>query len=182
LANYSRRATDKYLLQLRKDREDFELSLRILENRINTARTNLDIEKAERERNFQRLVTIIGGGVAVTSTLDKQSGLCKAFYPPPSSKSINPKFQFLIANPNPNSLSKTIVSQSSNAKDNDNNASIWSCDNPYIGIILFPVLLILSSGFIALVLKWILSKDSILCLKWALSKINTKSDNSRSDQ
>ncbi|MBD3560337.1 hypothetical protein H6S82_15960, partial [Planktothrix sp. FACHB-1355] len=74
LSKFSKLVTEKYLQQIKKDTENLERGLRLLENTINAIRSRVEVDKAERDRNFQNTVTIIGMGWTVGSfvaSLDK---------------------------------------------------------------------------------------------------------------
>ena len=67
LENFSQLVDEKYLFQITKDLESFELGLRLLEDNINAIRTQVETEKAKSDRNFQELIAVVGSGVAVAS-------------------------------------------------------------------------------------------------------------------
>lgn len=69
LNNFSNLVNKKYLLQIQKDKEYLERGLKFLEDEINHVRSRLEIEKAERDRNFQELVTVAGAGIATVSLI-----------------------------------------------------------------------------------------------------------------
>jgi hypothetical protein len=74
LEEFSELVTDKYLLQIHKDTENLERGLRLLEDTINAIRSRVELDKAERDRNFQDTVAVIGVGWTVGSfvaSLDK---------------------------------------------------------------------------------------------------------------
>ncbi len=76
LSKFSDLVTEKYLLQIQKDSEHLELGLKLLKDNINAVNSQVEIEKAESDRNFQDLVAIVGGGVAAVSFF-KDSKLIK---------------------------------------------------------------------------------------------------------
>lgn len=76
---FSERVEEKYLLQIEKDIDNLEIGLRLLEDQVNTFRNQLELEKAEREKTFQQMVTVIGAGTAVTSLLDEEGEKCQSF-------------------------------------------------------------------------------------------------------
>ncbi|NEO99825.1 MAG: hypothetical protein F6K58_14330 [Symploca sp. SIO2E9] len=78
LEKFSQRVEQKYLLQLTKDYENMELGLRLLEASINALRSQIELEKAQRDRSFQNIVTIVGAGTAVTALIDFEGKQCKA--------------------------------------------------------------------------------------------------------
>jgi len=67
LDEFSELVTDKYLLQIHKDTENLERGLRLLEDTINAIRSRVELDKAERDRNFQDTVAVIGVGWTVGS-------------------------------------------------------------------------------------------------------------------
>ncbi len=74
LKKFIQRAEDKYLIQITKDYENMELGLRLLETNINAIRSQIEVEKSQRDKNFQNLVTLIGAGTAVTALMDFKGG------------------------------------------------------------------------------------------------------------
>jgi hypothetical protein len=74
LEKFTKLVTDKYQLQITKDSENLERGMKLLENTINAVRSRVEVAKAERDRNFQEIVTCwgVGWGVAsVVPALDK---------------------------------------------------------------------------------------------------------------
>lgn len=67
-----------YLVQIANDIENMQLGLRLLEDNINSIRSSFELEKAERERIFQNLVTFVGGGVAGASLIEADDKQCDA--------------------------------------------------------------------------------------------------------
>lgn len=67
LEEFSDLVTDKYLLQITKDSENLERGLRLLEDTMNAVRNRVEVDKAERDRNFQDTVAVIGVGWSVGS-------------------------------------------------------------------------------------------------------------------
>ena len=53
-----------YLVQIGNDIEIMQIGLRLLEDNINAIRSRFELEKAERDRNFQEFVAVVGAGVA----------------------------------------------------------------------------------------------------------------------
>ncbi|MDV2993257.1 MAG: hypothetical protein N4J56_002911 [Chroococcidiopsis sp. SAG 2025] len=79
LEEFSNLATKKYLLQITKDIENMQLGLKLLEDTINTIRSRIEVEKAERDRNFQELVAILGVGVVTVSLVsDPAKDFCSS--------------------------------------------------------------------------------------------------------
>jgi hypothetical protein len=67
LEGFSNLVTDKYLLQITKDYEHMEMSSKWLDISINTLRSRVEVDQAERDRNFQNTVGIVGVGLATGS-------------------------------------------------------------------------------------------------------------------
>ena len=65
-------------MQVTKDYDIMNGALRLLETRLNAIRSQIELEKAERDRNFQTLVTVVGAGTAVTALVDFEAKQCKA--------------------------------------------------------------------------------------------------------
>ncbi|MFB2898498.1 hypothetical protein ACE1CI_36750 [Aerosakkonemataceae cyanobacterium BLCC-F50] len=59
--------TKKYIVQIDKDSENMQIGLRLLEDNINAVRGGIELAKAERDRNFQEFVAVVGAGVAGVS-------------------------------------------------------------------------------------------------------------------
>ncbi len=68
---------DKYLEQIDKDRENMQLGIKLLEYNLNAMSSRIELEKGERERSFQALVTIIGTGIAGASLVKSEKIECK---------------------------------------------------------------------------------------------------------
>ena len=77
LTKFSRQTSQKYLVQIAKDYENMELGLRLLETTINAIRSQIELEKAQRDRLFQNLVTLIGAGTAFTALIDFEGKKCQ---------------------------------------------------------------------------------------------------------
>lgn len=60
-------ATDKYQFQITKDSENLERGMKLLENTISAVRSRIEVAKAERDRNFQDAIAILGVGWSVAS-------------------------------------------------------------------------------------------------------------------
>jgi len=67
LEKFSEDVEKKYQLQVQKDYAYFSSGLQLLQDLINSSREITEIEQAERDRNFQNTVGIIGAGLAVGS-------------------------------------------------------------------------------------------------------------------
>lgn len=73
-------AEKKYLPQIAKDNENMQLGLQLLQTTINVRRSQIELEKSERDRNFQNLVTIVGAGTAIATLLDFEGKKCQAIF------------------------------------------------------------------------------------------------------
>lgn len=69
LKEFSEVVENKYLLQITKDSENMELGLRLLEDAINATQSRLEVEKAEQNLNFQRLIKYWGTGLAAAAVV-----------------------------------------------------------------------------------------------------------------
>ena len=79
-AEFTKLVEDKYLVQIKKDKENLERGFKLLENTINAVRSRIEVKKAESDRNFQELVTVVGAGIAVVSIVQRTTRQeCKAF-------------------------------------------------------------------------------------------------------
>ncbi|MGD1805369.1 hypothetical protein ACP6PL_07990 [Dapis sp. BLCC M126] len=67
LEDFSILANEKYLLQIARDLQNFDQGLLLLEGNINAIRSQVEIEKAKNDQNFQELISVVGTGVAVLS-------------------------------------------------------------------------------------------------------------------
>ncbi|BAY41909.1 hypothetical protein NIES2111_63050 (plasmid) [Nostoc sp. NIES-2111] len=86
----------KYLPQTIKDIENMQLGLQLLEYTINVIHSRIEIEKAERDRNFQELVTVAGSAIATISLLQPPA---KDFCIQGSRKDIFPKIPYFCDYP-----------------------------------------------------------------------------------
>ncbi|HAC66105.1 MAG TPA: hypothetical protein DCF68_21870 [Cyanothece sp. UBA12306] len=77
LEKFSNLTETKYLKQIDKDEASLKLGLQLLESNINALRSQIELEKSERDRNFQDLVAIIGGGAATITILDFEGKTCE---------------------------------------------------------------------------------------------------------
>jgi hypothetical protein len=80
LEKFSELANKKYLPQITKDIENMHLGLQLLEDTINVTRSRIDVEKAERERNFQELVAVAGAGIVTVSLVRETAKDCKDIF------------------------------------------------------------------------------------------------------
>jgi|GEM_PF-3841931 len=67
LNKFSDLVTQKYLVQIDKDLENMQLGFRLVEDNINAVRSRIELAKAERDRNFQEFVAVVGAGIAGVS-------------------------------------------------------------------------------------------------------------------
>jgi hypothetical protein len=74
LEKFTKLVTDKYQLQITKDSENLERGMKLLENTISAVRSRVEVEKAERDRNFQNAIAILGVGWSVASFLPDKLG------------------------------------------------------------------------------------------------------------
>ncbi|MDM9585561.1 hypothetical protein [Nostoc sp. GT001] len=80
LEKFSNLANKKYLPQITKDIENMQLGLQLLEDTINATRSRIEVEKSERERNFQELVAVAGAGIATVSLIRETAKECKDIF------------------------------------------------------------------------------------------------------
>jgi hypothetical protein len=80
LEKFSELANKKYLPQITKDIENMQLGLQLLEDTINATRSRVEVEKSEREHNFQELVAVAGAGIATVSLLKEPVKDCKEIF------------------------------------------------------------------------------------------------------
>ncbi len=80
LEKFSNLANKKYLPQITKDLENMQLGLQLLEDTINSTRSRIEVEKSEREHNFQELVAVAGAGIATVSLLKDPAKDCKDIF------------------------------------------------------------------------------------------------------
>jgi hypothetical protein len=78
----------KYLVQIDKDAENMQLGLKLLETNISALRSQIEIEKSERDLNFQNLVTLIGAGTALSTLFDYEGKKCKAVFSVPKESKV----------------------------------------------------------------------------------------------
>jgi hypothetical protein len=69
LEKFTKLVTDKYQSQITKDSENLERGMKLIENTINAVRSRVEVVKAERDRNFQDALAILGVGWSVASFL-----------------------------------------------------------------------------------------------------------------
>lgn len=88
LDRFGNLAEKKYLAQIDKDAENMQLGLKLLETNISALRSQIEIEKSERDLNFQNLVTLIGAGTAISTLFDYEGKKCKAVFSVPKESKI----------------------------------------------------------------------------------------------
>ncbi|MDJ0729029.1 MAG: hypothetical protein QNJ33_03465 [Crocosphaera sp.] len=76
LEEFSQLVTKKYLKQIEKNLENLERGFKLLENEIKAVAIQIEVEKSDRERNFQTLLTTIGTGTAGTSLIPESEKKC----------------------------------------------------------------------------------------------------------
>lgn len=64
LNKFSDLVTKKYMVQIDKDSENMQLGFKLLEDNISAVRSRIELAKAERDRNFQEFVAVVGAGIA----------------------------------------------------------------------------------------------------------------------
>ncbi|QSJ17229.1 hypothetical protein JYQ62_37285 [Nostoc sp. UHCC 0702] len=106
LEKFSELANKKYLPQITKDIENMQLGLQLLEDTINATRSRIEVEKSERDRNFQELVAVAGSAIATTSLLQSPA---KDFCSKESMKDIFPKIPYFCDYPFSSSLMVGII-------------------------------------------------------------------------
>ena len=74
LENFSTTVQEKYLLQALKDYDSLSPGLNLLEDLINSIRGVTELDQAQRDRNFQTAVGIVGIGLAIGASLASISG------------------------------------------------------------------------------------------------------------
>ncbi|MBD2214092.1 hypothetical protein H6G27_30130 [Nostoc linckia FACHB-104] len=100
LTEFSKLVKDKYRLQITKDSENLERGLKLLSDTINAVSSRVEVEKAERDRNFQEFVSLLAVGWTFGSFVAALPGL--------GEKNDNPVRSFLI---NSFNLQQTIKDQ-----------------------------------------------------------------------
>ncbi|MEH1999317.1 MAG: hypothetical protein V7L00_11305 [Nostoc sp.] len=80
LEKFNELANKKYLPQIIKDIENMQLGLQLLEDTINATRSRVEVEKSEREHNFQELVAVAGAGIATVSLVKETAKDCKDIF------------------------------------------------------------------------------------------------------
>ncbi|MCF3578544.1 hypothetical protein [Planktothrix agardhii] len=74
LENFSTTVQEKYLVQALKDYDSLSPGLNLLEDLINSIRGVTELDQAQRDRNFQTAVGIVGIGLAIGASLASISG------------------------------------------------------------------------------------------------------------
>lgn len=134
LDQFGNLAEKKYLVQIDKDAENMHLGLKLLETNINALRSQIELERSERDLDFQNLVTLVGAGTAITSLFDYKGEKCKAIFPVSKETKI----------PHVSISQKTETPH--------------ICDNFWSASIAIPIGSILVFGGIFLLLKWLCIK------------------------
>lgn len=101
LEKFAKVVTDKYQLQITKDSENLERGMKLLENTISAVRSRVEVAKAERDRNFQDAITILGVGWSVASFLPSPDKL--------SENANDPVRMFLTQSPLPTTWIKPAI-------------------------------------------------------------------------
>jgi hypothetical protein len=127
----------KYLIQIDKDVEIMQLGLKLLETNLNAIRSRIELEKSERDRNFQNIITIVGSGTAIATFIDFKGEKCQAIF----------KQQ--------NKL--TSIKSVSGSQNSPKNYPDF-CNNFWIGSFLIPIVFLIILGAIGLALKKIIQK------------------------
>jgi len=80
--DFSKLVNEKYLLQITRDLQNFDQGLNLLEGNISAIRSQVEIEKAKNDQNFQELLSVLGTGVAVVSFIgDDAKEQCEFIFP-----------------------------------------------------------------------------------------------------
>ncbi|NER31443.1 MAG: hypothetical protein F6J89_28465, partial [Symploca sp. SIO1C4] len=87
LDKFTKLVKDKYLLQIAKDSENLKRILKLQEDTINAVRSRVEVAKAQRDRNFQDAIAILGVGWTVASFVPSPDDLSETLilYNPPLS-------------------------------------------------------------------------------------------------
>ncbi|NEP00325.1 MAG: hypothetical protein F6K58_16930 [Symploca sp. SIO2E9] len=88
LEKFTKLVKDKYLLQIAKDSNNLKRILKLQEDTINAMRSRVEVAKAERDRNFQDAIAILGVGWTVASFVPSPDKLSETliFSKPPFSE------------------------------------------------------------------------------------------------
>ena len=135
LDEFSTLVEKKYLIQIDKDIEIMQLGLKLLETNLNAIRSRIELEKSERDRNFQNLVTVVGSGTAIAAYLDFKGEKCQAIFK--SSKKAE--------------ATKSMIKSQNQAQDYPD-----FCNNFWIGSFLIPISFLIILGSIGFALKKII--------------------------
>ncbi len=74
MEKFPQEITEKYLLQVQKDYANLSPNLKLLEDLINSIRGITEIDQAERDRNFQAIVAMVGVGLGAGASVASISG------------------------------------------------------------------------------------------------------------
>ena len=105
------------------------------ESNLNAIRSRIELEKSERDRNFQNLVTVVGSGTAIAAYLDFKGEKCQAIFK--SSKKAE--------------ATKSMIKSQNQAQDYPD-----FCNNFWIGSFLIPISFLIILGSIGFALKKII--------------------------
>ncbi|QIR36086.1 hypothetical protein HCG51_04450 [Tolypothrix sp. PCC 7910] len=75
LTEFSKLVKHKYRFQITKDSENLERGLKLLSDTINAVRSRVEVENAERDRNFQTFVSLLAAGWTFGSFVAALPGL-----------------------------------------------------------------------------------------------------------
>ena len=134
---FSNLAEKKYLPQIVKDKDNMQLGLQLLESNINALRSQIELEKSERDRNFQNIITVVGSGTAIAAYLDFKGEKCQAIFK--SSKKAE--------------ATKSTINSQNQAQDYPD-----FCNNFWIGSFLIPISFLIILGLIGFALKKTIQK------------------------
>ncbi len=125
----------KYLPQIVRDNNNMQLGLQLLESNINALRSQIELEKSGRDRNFQNMITLVGSGTAIAAYLDFKGEKCQAIFK--SSKKAE--------------ATKSTINSQNQSQDYPD-----FCNNFWIGSFLVPIGFLIILGSIGFAMKKIL--------------------------
>ncbi len=70
----------KYIPQIVRDNNNMQLGLQLLQSNISALRSQIELEKSSRDRNFQNIITIVGSGTAIATYIDFKGEKCQAIF------------------------------------------------------------------------------------------------------
>lgn len=112
-----------------------QLGLQLLESNINALRSQIELEKSGRDRNFQNRITLVGSGTAIAAYLDFKGEKCQAIFK--SSKKAE--------------ATKSTINSQNQSQDYPD-----FCNNFWIGSFLVPIGFLIILGSIGFAMKKIL--------------------------